>query len=162
MNANTNNGTTDTVNNDTIANSDVGSGLDSITTSDATQVVNLNGSEVVNKVKTKKVKTDKKVVKSVATRGPGRPTLDIALIMNRSFTLKELQEKNPGVKAITLRAHVLRGLASGKFVKLPKNVETGLKGKPAHRFLNSKVFTANQKNLAAKKNKVVESELVGA
>jgi len=84
----------------------------------------------------------------------GRPAKDVSLILNKSFTLKDLQSKNPEVKSITLRAHILRGLKNGSLTKLPRVVETGKKGKPAHIFINTKVYKANLANLA--KTKVAE------
>jgi|APGre2960657373_1045057.scaffolds.fasta_scaffold125111_2 hypothetical protein len=85
----------------------------------------------------------------------GRPAKDVSLILNKSFTLKDLQSKNPEVKSITLRAHILRGLKNGSLTKLPRVVETGKKGKPAHIFINTKVYKANLANLA--KTKVAEA-----
>ena len=77
----------------------------------------------------------------------GRPAKAVSLILNKSFTLKDLQNKNPEVKSITLRAHILRGLKNGSLTKLPRVVETGKKGKPAHIFINTKVYKANLANL---------------
>ena len=84
----------------------------------------------------------------------GRPSKDVSLILNKSFTLKDLQAKNPEVKSITLRAHILRGLKNGSLTKLTRVVESGKKGKPAHIFINTKVYKANLANLA--KTKVAE------
>ena len=84
----------------------------------------------------------------------GRPAKDVSLILNKSFTLKDLQAKNPEVKSITLRAHILRGLKNGSLTKLTRVVESGKKGKPAHIFINTKVYKANLANLA--KTKVAE------
>jgi hypothetical protein len=81
----------------------------------------------------------------------GRPAKNLKLILNKSFTLKDLQTLNPDVKAVTIRAAVLRGLSNGKYTKLPRNVQTGRKGKPANIFINSKVYKANLANLAKSK-----------
>jgi hypothetical protein len=81
----------------------------------------------------------------------GRPAKNLKLILNKSFTLKDLQTLNPDVKAVTIRAAVLRGLSNGKFTKLPRNVQTGRKGKPAAIYINSKVYKANLANLAKSK-----------
>ena len=81
----------------------------------------------------------------------GRPAKDVSLILNKSFTLKDLQNLNPDVKFVTIRAAVLRGLSNGKYTKLPRNVQTGRKGKPANIFINSKVYKANLANLAKSK-----------
>ena len=81
----------------------------------------------------------------------GRPSKDVSLILNKSFTLKDLQAKNPEVKSITLRAHILRGLKNGSLTKLSRVVESGKKGKPAHIFINTKVYNANLANLAKTK-----------
>ncbi len=88
---------------------------------------------------------------TVKTSKVGRPAKNLKLILNKSFTLKDLQILNPDVKAVTIRAAVLRGLSNGKFTKLPRNVQTGRKGKPANIFINSKVYKANLANLAKSK-----------
>lgn len=77
----------------------------------------------------------------------GRPAKSVSLILNKGFTLKDLQTKNPDVKSVTLRAHILRGLKNGSLTKLTRVVETGKKGKPAHIFINTKVYKANLSNL---------------
>jgi hypothetical protein len=85
----------------------------------------------------------------------GRPAKNLKLILNRSFTLKDLQALNPEVKPVTIRAAVLRGLSNGKYTKLTRNVQTGRKGKPAAIYINKSVYEANLRNLAKAKNKVV-------
>ena len=77
----------------------------------------------------------------------GRPAKAVTLILNKGFTLKDLQTKNPDIKSVTLRAHILRGLKNGSLTKLARVVETGKKGKPAHIFINTKVYKANLANL---------------
>lgn len=95
------------------------------------------------------------VNQTVANRKVGRPAAKLKLIMNKSFTINDLVSVNPGAKYITIRAAVLRGLASGKFVKLNRNVKSGRKGKPANIFINKSVYDANLRNLAKiNKNKV--------
>jgi hypothetical protein len=84
----------------------------------------------------------------------GRPAKDVLLILNKSFTLNDLRVKNPEVKSITLRAHILRGLKNGSLTKLTRVVESGKKGKPAHIFINTKVYNANIANLAKTKANV--------
>ena len=81
----------------------------------------------------------------------GRPAKAMKFILNKSFTLKDLQTLNPDIKPITIRAAVLRGLSKGKFTKLPRNVKSGKKGKPANIFINTKVYQANLANLAKSK-----------
>ena len=81
----------------------------------------------------------------------GRPAKNLKLILNKSFTLKDLQTLNPEVKPITIRAAVLRGLSNGKYTKLPRNVQSGRKGKPANIFINTKVYKANLANLSKSK-----------
>ena len=81
----------------------------------------------------------------------GRPAKNLKLILNRTFSLKDLQVLNPDVKPITIRAAVLRGLANGKYTKLNRNVRSGKKGKPASLFINTKVYQANLANLAKSK-----------
>jgi len=88
---------------------------------------------------------------STKTAKVGRPSTNLKLILNKSFTLKDLQNLNPDVKFVTIRAAVLRGLSNGKYTKLPRNVQTGRKGKPANIFINSKVYKANLANLAKSK-----------
>jgi hypothetical protein len=97
---------------------------------------------------------------STKTAKVGRPAKNLKLILNKSFTLKDLQTLNPDVKAVTIRAAVLRGLSNGKFTKLPRNVQTGRKGKPANIFINSKVYKANLANLAKSKVTVNVNEPV--
>jgi len=88
---------------------------------------------------------------STKTAKVGRPAKNLKLILNKSFTLKDLQILNPDVKVVTIRAAVLRGLSNGKYTKLPRNVQSGRKGKPANIFINSKVYKANLANLAKSK-----------
>jgi len=88
---------------------------------------------------------------SKTVRKVGRPAKNLTLILNRSFTIKDLQTLNPDVKFVTIRAAVLRGLSNGKYTKLPRNVQTGKKGKPANIFINTKVYKANLANLAKTK-----------
>ena len=88
---------------------------------------------------------------STKTAKVGRPAKNLKLILNKSFTLKDLQILNPDVKDVTIRAAVLRGLSNGKYTKLPRNVQSGRKGKPANIFINSKVYKANLANLAKSK-----------
>jgi hypothetical protein len=92
----------------------------------------------------------------------GRPAKNLKLILNKSFTLKDLQNLNPDVKFVTIRAAVLRGLSNGKYTKLPRNVQTGRKGKPANIFINSKVYKANLANLAKSKVSVNLNDTVTA
>jgi hypothetical protein len=92
----------------------------------------------------------------------GRPAKNLKLILNRSFTLKDLQALNPEVKPVTIRAAVLRGLSNGKFTKLPRNVQTGRKGKPASIYINSKVYKANLANLSKSKVSVNLNDTVTA
>jgi hypothetical protein len=88
---------------------------------------------------------------STKTAKVGRPATNLKLILNKSFTLKDLQILNHDVKAVTIRAAVLRGLSNGKFIKLPRNVQSGRKGKPANIFINSKVYKASLANLSKSK-----------
>ena len=97
---------------------------------------------------------------STKTAKVGRPATNLKLILNKSFTLKDLQTLNPDVKAVTIRAAVLRGLSNGKFTKLPRNVQSGRKGKPANIFINSKVYKANLANLAKSKATINVNEPV--
>lgn len=91
------------------------------------------------------------VTSTIKTSKVGRPAKNLKLILNKSFTLKDLEKLNPDVKFVTIRAAVLRGLSNGKYTKLPRNVQTGKKGKPANIFINTKVYKANLANLAKSK-----------
>ena len=88
---------------------------------------------------------------TIKTSKVGRPAKALKLILNKSFTLKDLQTLNPDVKFVTIRAAILRGLSNGKFTKLPRNVKSGKKGKPANIFINTKVYQANLNNLSKSK-----------
>lgn len=88
---------------------------------------------------------------ATSTRGPGRPRKALKLILNKSFSLKDLIALNPGTNKLTIRQHVLRGVEAGQFTKLDKTVQTGSKGKPAHLFINTRVLKAAQANLAKAK-----------
>lgn len=90
-----------------------------------------------------------------ATTAPkrGRPATNLNLIMDRSFTLKELQALNPDVKFVTIRSAILRGIASGKFTKLATTVKTGLKGKPANIFCNAELFQNTESDINWKSSK---------
>ena len=88
---------------------------------------------------------------TIKTSKVGRPAKALKLILNKSFTLKDLQTLNPDVKFVTIRAAILRGLSNGKFTKLNRNVKSGKKGKPASIFINTKVYQANLANLTKSK-----------
>jgi hypothetical protein len=77
--------------------------------------------------------------------------MSLKLILNKTFSLKDLQALNPDVKPVTIRAAVLRGLENGRFTKLNRTVRSGRKGKPASLFINTKVYEANLRNLAKSK-----------
>jgi len=106
--------------------------------------------------------TNMNATSTKTTSKAGRPAKNLKLILNKSFTLKDLQILNPDVKAVTIRAAVLRGLSNGKYTKLPRNVQTGRKGKPANIFINSKVYKANLANLAKSKVSVNLNDTVTA
>ena len=97
----------------------------------------------------------------------GRPAKALKLILNKSFTIKDLQTLNPDIKFVTIRAAILRGLSNGKFTKLNRNVKSGRKGKPASIFINKSLYEANLRNLAKAKQKTasvtaVDSDVVVA
>jgi len=82
-------------------------------------------------------------VKSVKVKGKvGRPAVAVQIPSKGSFTLKDLQSVNPSVKSVTLRAHVIRSLKNGTLTKLSKNVKSGKKGKPAHKFMSTESLNA--------------------
>ena len=97
------------------------------------------------------VSTDSNMNSTSTSTKRGRPAKNLKLILNKSFTIKDLQTLNPDIKFVTIRAAVLRGLSNGKYTKLPRNVQTGKKGKPANIFINTKVYKANLANLAKSK-----------
>lgn len=104
---------------------------------------------------------------STKTSKVGRPAKALKLILNKSFTIKDLQTLNPDIKFVTIRAAVLRGLSNGKYTKLPRNVKSGRKGKPASIFINKSLYEANLRNLAKAKQKTasvtaVDSDVVVA
>ena len=107
------------------------------------------------------------VTSTIKTSKVGRPAKALKLILNKSFTLKDLQTLNPDVKFVTIRAAILRGLSNGKFTKLNRNVKSGKKGKPASIFINKSLYEANLRNLAKAKQKTasvtaVDSDVVVA
>ena len=83
------------------------------------------------------------VAKNTEVKGKvGRPALAVTLPASGAFTLKQLAELNPTVKPITLRGHVVRALEAGTVTKLDETVKTGLKGKPAFKFMATKAFAS--------------------
>lgn len=105
--------------------------------------------------KTNTMKSVTATTTATSTRGPGRPRKALKLILNKSFSLKDLVALNPGTNKLTIRQHVLRGVEAGQFTKLDKTVQTGTKGKPAHLFINTRVLKAAQANLAKAKTATV-------
>ena len=99
-------------------------------------------------VKAKPVKTDTKTkpdakpVKKNATKGSvGRPKKVIKLIMNKTFSLRDVVSLNPTTNKLTVRKHILDGVKSGVFMKLTETISTGKRGKPAHLFISAKPQT---------------------
>lgn len=97
----------------------------------------------------------KAVKKATKARSVGRPEVPVTIPSRGVFTLKDLKDANPSVKPVTIRAHVIRGLAEGVITKLPKNVVTGRKGKPAHRFVNTRAYEAQRAKDARRRDTVV-------
>lgn len=96
-------------------------------------------------------------VKSVKVKGKvGRPAVAVQIPSKGSFTIKDLQSANPTVKSVTLRAHVIRSLRNGTLTKLAKNVKSGKKGKPAHKFMSTESLNA-LKTKTKTKTKMVEA-----
>ena len=93
---------------------------------------------------------------ATVTRKVGRPQAKLKLIMNKSFTVKDLINLNPDVKPITVRVAVARLTKNGKFTKLNRVLRSGRKGKPENIFINTKVYQSNLVNLAKAKTKVVD------
>ena len=89
-----------------------------------------------------KTKPDAKPVKKNATKGSvGRPKKVIKLIMNKTFSLRDVVSLNPTTNKLTVRKHILDGVKSGVFMKLTETISTGKRGKPAHLFISAKPQT---------------------
>ena len=95
-------------------------------------------------VKAKPVKTDTKTkpdakpVKKNATKGSvGRPKKVIKLIMDKTFSLRDVVNLNPTTNKLTVRKHILDGVKAGVFMKLTTTISTGKRGKPAHLFVSA-------------------------
>ena len=89
-----------------------------------------------------KTKPDAKPVKKNATKGSvGRPKKVIKLIMNKTFSLRDVVSLNPTTNKLTVRKHILDGVKSGVFMKLTETISTGKRGKPAHLFVSAKPQT---------------------
>ena len=96
----------------------------------------------------KPVKTDTKTkpaaksVKKNATKGSvGRPKKVLKLIMNKTFSLRDVVSLNPTTNKLTVRKHILDGVKAGVFMKLTETIATGKRGKPAHLFVSAKPQT---------------------
>ena len=102
-------------------------------------------------VKAKPVKTDTKTkpaakpVKKNATKGSvGRPKKVIKLIMDKTFSLRDVVNLNPTTNKLTVRKHILDGVKAGVFMKLTTTISTGKRGKPAHLFVSAHEPTVAQ------------------
>lgn len=100
------------------------------------------------KPEAKPVKTDTKTkpaaksVKKNATKGSvGRPKKVLKLIMNKTFSLRDVVSLNPTTNKLTVRKHILDGVKAGVFMKLTETISTGKRGKPAHLFISAKPQT---------------------
>ena len=100
--------------------------------------------------------TKTKPVKKNATKGSaGRPKKVLKLIMNRTFSLRDVVSVNPTTNKLTVRKHILDGVKSGVFMKLTETIATGKRGKPAHLFIS-----ANQQTVADGLNAAVAGAAV--
>jgi hypothetical protein len=104
----------------------------------------------------KPVKTDTKTkpaaksVKKNATKGSvGRPKKVLKLIMNKTFSLRDVVSLNPTTNKLTVRKHILDGVKAGVFMKLTETIATGKRGKPAHLFVSTKPPTVTDALAAA-------------
>ena len=89
-----------------------------------------------------KTKPDAKPVKKNATKGSvGRPKKVLKLIMNKTFSLRDVVSLNPTTNKLTVRKHILDGVKAGVFMKLTETIATGKRGKPAHLFISAKPQT---------------------
>lgn len=89
-----------------------------------------------------KTKPAAKPVKKNATKGSvGRPKKVIKLIMNKTFSLRDVVSLNPTTNKLTVRKHILDGVKAGVFMKLTETIATGKRGKPAHLFISAKPQT---------------------
>lgn len=80
---------------------------------------------------------------TTVTKGKaGRPATNLNFPSKGSFTLKDVQNLNPAVKPVTVRAGLSRAVTNGIVTKLVKTVKTGHKGKPASRFMTTEALNA--------------------
>jgi hypothetical protein len=92
-----------------------------------------------------KTDTKAKPVKKNATKGSvGRPKKVIKLIMDKTFSLRDVVNLNPTTNKLTVRKHILDGVKAGVFMKLTSTVSTGKRGKPAHLFVSAHEPTVAQ------------------
>ena len=146
-----------TANTDTVVNVNVVA--TEVSADDAsTSMINLNAEPKTRRVR-KGAKADasksKSKAKAKAKSGPGRPAKSVVIPTEGAFTLKQLKEANPTVNAVTIRAHVLRGIERGTYSRLPEVVRSGRKGKPAHRFITAKGLARRNKRQTNKATSAV-------
>lgn len=148
-----------TANTDTVVNVNVVA--TEVSADDAsTSMINLNAEPKTRRVR-KGAKADasksksKAKAKAKAKSGPGRPAKSVVIPTEGAFTLKQLKEANPTVNAVTIRAHVLRGIERGTYSRLPDVVRSGRKGKPAHRFITAKGLARRNKRQTNKATSAV-------
>ena len=91
--------------------------------------------------------TQTKSTKTNTSVGRGRPAIPVKYIMTKAFTLNELFALNENVEKATVRAHIIRGVKSGKFTKLEETVKTNRRGKPAFRFLNTNILRGRKTSI---------------
>ena len=92
-----------------------------------------------------KTDTKAKPVKKNATKGSvGRPKKVIKLVMDKTFSLRDVVNLNPTTNKLTVRKHILDGVKAGVFMKLTSTVSTGKRGKPAHLFVSAHEPTVAQ------------------
>jgi len=92
-----------------------------------------------------KTKPAAKSVKKNATKGSvGRPKKQLKLIMDKTFSLRDVVNLNPTTNKLTVRKHILDGVKAGVFMKLTSTVSTGKRGKPAHLFVSAHEPTVAQ------------------
>ncbi len=92
-----------------------------------------------------KTDTKAKPVKKNATKGSvGRPKKQLKLIMDKTFSLRDVVNLNPTTNKLTVRKHILDGVEAGVFMKLTSTVSTGKRGKPAHLFVSAHEPTVAQ------------------
>lgn len=83
-----------------------------------------------------------------ASKGPGRPKAEVKLPRGNKFTIAQIHEANPGVKAmLTIRNAVKDMVDSGILVKSEDVIKRDGPGRPTELFVRKAVLNAAKANL---------------